>query len=97
MVSFDSLASSLLCDAKLAQLLLEVGPGPRSLNQARAILLQEGEGNIDIERINQIEPAVLLVRTTPEKARRLVVALTENGFTRLKSIYPARSGQQEGS
>ena len=97
MVSFDSLASSLRCDAKLAQLLLEVGPGPRSLKQARAILLQDGEDNIDIERINQVEPAVLLVRTTPEKARRLVMALTENGFTRLKSIYPARSGQQEGS
>ena len=74
-----------------------MGPGPRSLKQARAILLQDGEDNIDIERINQVEPAVLLVRTTPEKARRLVMALTENGFTRLKSIYPARSGQQEGS
>lgn len=97
MVSFDSLASSLLSDAKLAQLLLEVGPGPQSLERARAILVQDGEGDIDIERINQGEPALLLVRTIPEKARRLVMVLTENGFTRLKSIDPARSGQQEGS
>jgi len=96
-VSFDSLASSLLCDAKLAQILLEVGPGPQSLEQARAILAEHAEGDIDIERINQVEPALLLVRTTPERARRLMIAFTENGFTRLKSIYPARCGHEQGS
>jgi hypothetical protein len=69
-----------------------VGPGRERLDQARAILLLDGEQDIDIERINQEEPAVLLVRTSPERARRLVIALTETGFTRLKSIYPSRSG-----
>lgn len=92
MVSFDALASSLLSDARRAQVLLEVGPGRDRLDQARAILLLDGEQGIDIERINQEEPAVFLVRTSPERARRLVIALTENGFTRLKSIYPSRSG-----
>ncbi|MCB2191571.1 MAG: hypothetical protein KQI62_08400 [Deltaproteobacteria bacterium] len=66
------------------------------MKQAQAILAQDGGQDIDIERINQGEPAILLVRTTPERARRLVIALTENGFTRLKSIYPAQSGQQHG-
>ena len=35
---------------------------------------------------------MLLVRTSPARARGLVIALSENGFTRLKSIYPSRSG-----
>lgn len=96
MVSFETLAASLACDAKLAQLLLEVGPGPGNLEQARAILLQDGDGGIEIECISRGEPSVLLVRTTPERARRLVITLTENGFIRLKSIYPARPMPVEG-
>lgn len=90
------MAASLICDTELAQLLLEVGPGPGNLEQARDILLQDGEGGIEIERIGREEPVVLLVRATPERARRLVITLTENGFTRLKSIYPARPVPPEG-
>lgn len=97
MVSFDLLASSMVSDPKQAQLLLEVGSSPRSLEQARAVLLQNAGNDINIERLNREEPAVLLVRTTPERARRLVIALTEKGFTRLKTIYPVRAGAQETS
>lgn len=95
MVSFDLLASSLVSDSKQAQLLLEVGSDPRRRQAAQAILLEDGEEGIAIERIGREDPAILLVRTNPDRARRLVITLTENGFTRLKSIYPARPMPQE--
>jgi len=90
-VSFESLAASLEPDPKLALLLVEVGPGPRRLKQAQAILAQGEAGEMKILHLDQGEPVVLLVHTTAEKARRLIMTLIENGFTRLKSIYPARS------
>ncbi len=94
--SFETLASSLGPHPSLALLLVEVGPGPRRLEQARAVLAQLGVEEAQIQRLSPEEPVVLLVRIPPDLGRRVVLALSENGFTRLKSIYPARPPAASG-
>lgn len=90
MFSFESLASTLEPHPSLALLLLEVGQGPQRLGQARAVLAQLGVGESQIECISPEEPFLLLIRVRPELGHQVVLAFIENGFTRLKIIYPAR-------
>lgn len=86
---FNKFSETLVPHPDHAQILIEVNPGIKSLDNALSILNSSEIKPIEYEIQKDGDPSWVLIYLSPEDMRDAVFSLTEAGFIKLVGINPS--------